>query len=320
MKTHLILLALCAISCVAPAQQTNAVDTVKLKHVAEQALNESFSYGATSGRVMVMDVATGHLLLDYTAEMQNSTPTAVAAKDNAIEPGSLLATALVATLLDDPTVRLDTAMPLCVTPQIYPTGGNGMTVKDVHRWDVDSLPLHTVFSVSSSVGFCELGNKYYASIPDSLGARLRHLFPSAKMNSFSDPKMLYRLCMGYGITLSPTDILTFYTALANRGVNPLSGRRVCSVQTANLMKALLREVVEKGTARSIQTNDYSIAGKTALVATHPSLPRHSAMFAGFFPSGNPRYACLVILKESDNSNRATKVFKMVSDHLMDTNK
>lgn len=294
-------------------EKTSPTKVTITKLTAQQAL-EKHSPDAEGCNIMVMDVTTGTLLLDYSMEKKNSSQSNALNSNTLIEPGTLLSTAVISTLLDDPAVELDTAMLLRVHQKSYLDGK--IKVEDAHRiHSKDSLPLHTAFSLSSNVASCELGDHYYSAIPDTLGARLHRLFPSAKITALSTMQTFYRLCMGYGISLPSTDILTFYSAVANGGVDPVSGRRMCSSQTAKTLTGLLREVVEEGTARSIETNEYPIAGKTAMVS--PSFGGgRTYMFVGYVPSNNPQYACLVTIKGNDSSSKATKVFKEIADYLM----
>ncbi|MBP5546403.1 MAG: hypothetical protein J6X59_03875 [Bacteroidales bacterium] len=300
------------------AKQTPSVDRAALKAVAELALGESFAEGAQSGRILVTDVATGNLLLDYGVVRQGDCLSATVTIDSLIEPASLLSTALVATILDDPAMDLDTSTMLRVWSKLY---GDKIDIHDSHRIaGSDSLPLHTAFAEASNVALCELGEHYYSSSPEEMRSQLLKLFPSAKSDSITNPRDFYRLCMGYGIRISPKCLLDFYTAVANGGVNATSGQRVCSTETAATLKALLREVVEKGAVKGLASGDYAIAGKASLTTSLTMPGRSTAMFVGFFPADSPRYACLVILELEDVSSShirlASSAFHQISDHLM----
>ena len=91
--------------------------------------------------------------------------------------------------------------------------------------------------------------------------------------------------------------------------------RMCSRESALLMREMLEGVVENGTGNNIKNNTYGIAGKTG-TAVHSYANRHSynASFCGFFPSENPRYTCLVVLERIPYYGRqAAVVFKSISD-------
>lgn len=322
--TILLSCALLAISCSKnTTQQTEShktaspVNTTALRTASEDALSDALSRGALRGRVMVMETASGRLLLDHCVELRDDSLTVIPVKDTAFEPGSLFVPVLLTTLFDDPDIDIDTAMSVRVGQQTYLDGI--FRVKDNAQTCLgqDSLPLHTAFASSSAVATCELCDKYYSNNPDSLTARILRIFPLAKTNSTLSPADLYRICTGYGILLSPTDILTFYSAIAMGGIDPVSGRRICTTSTANILKALLCEEVTSGPARIIKTEEYTIAGKTASVPCSVHSSQHTDIFVGVFPADKPRYTCLVTLESSIlHANQVAKVFKMVADHLM----
>jgi cell division protein FtsI (penicillin-binding protein 3) len=127
---------------------------------------------------------------------------------------------------------------------------------------------------------------------------------------------------GHGIGVTPLQVLNAYSAIANGGrlyqpllvgsitefegdevfrSEPYVIRQVISKKTADRMKALLINVVEKGTGRPAAIPGYTIAGKTG--TSEKIDPRTGkylhgksvASFAGFFPAGDPAYTVLVIL-------------------------
>lgn len=71
---------------------------------------------------------------------------------------------------------------------------------------------------------------------------------------------------------------------------------------------MLEGVVERGTAENLRDEDFKIAGKTgtAQVANDKygykigSKVSYQASFVGYFPAGNPRYSCIVVVN-SPNS-------------------
>ena len=97
--------------------------------------------------------------------------------------------------------------------------------------------------------------------------------------------------------------------------------RICSAETAHIMKNLLVGVVERGTGSNIKNNTYGIAGKTGTstawdAKTKQYIPNtYYASFAGFFPADKPKYSCIVVVKEVQGYGRtaAAPVFKKIAD-------
>jgi len=116
---------------------------------------------------------------------------------------------------------------------------------------------------------------------------------------------------GYGLTVTPLQLVVAYAAIANNGVKvqPMMirdgtstvSKRVLSESTATKMQSMLEQVVLKGTGRAAQSALYRIAGKTG--TSHKVGPegyndnRYVGTFAGFAPVSNPRLAMILIIDD-----------------------
>jgi cell division protein FtsI (penicillin-binding protein 3) len=157
------------------------------------------------------------------------------------------------------------------------------------------------------------------------------------------------MAFGYEVLVSPLQTLTLYNAVANGGrmmkpylVDALleSGRvvkqnqptvtieKICSDATLAQLKECLEGVCIEGTGKDAFKNSfYKVAGKTgtALVANGKlGYAQHiyQSSFAGYFPAGNPKYSCIVVIKNKPFAKKfygaavAAPVFKEVADKLM----
>lgn len=130
------------------------------------------------------------------------------------------------------------------------------------------------------------------------------------------PTMAY----GYGVGVTPLQLVMAYAALANKGVlmkpfvvrkvpdengemntivQPSVVRRVMSEETATLLTGMFEGVVQKGTATQAKVEGLRIAGKTGtarkVVNGRYKQGDYTASFVGFFPADHPRIVCLVML-------------------------
>lgn len=161
--------------------------------------------------------------------------------------------------------------------------------------------------------------------------------------------------IGYGVLLTPMHTLTFYNAVANDGrmmkpylVEAFSkdgtdievfkptviSASICSKKSIAEAKKALRGVVTDGTAKILDNEYYHISGKTgtAQIAFDNGGKvkvyrdafgnrMHQASLAGFFPSENPRYSCIVVLYSGKTKGNfygaswAGPVFKKVADKI-----
>ncbi len=121
------------------------------------------------------------------------------------------------------------------------------------------------------------------------------------------------IAYGHGMSVSPLHLAAAYASLVNGGtrVTPTllkrqraeAGPRVVSRDTSAIARALLRQVVVRGTASFGEVAGYAVGGKTG-TADKPKErgsgyydDRVIATFASIFPAHNPRYVLVVTLDE-----------------------
>ena len=143
-------------------------------------------------------------------------------------------------MLNDPKLKIDTAMKVRVGTGVFPTA---RVVEDSPKKNgSDSSRVRAVLEESSNVGMCQLGWMYYRDRRDDLVALMRQVFPYEKLNldvrspepktSINDVHLsvddFLRLTYGYSTAVTPMQIITFYNALAGDGrmVKPLFCRAI----------------------------------------------------------------------------------------------
>ena len=144
-------------------------------------------------------------------------------------------------------------------------------------------------------------------------------------------------------------MLTFYNAVANGGkmVKPqfikeirqgniiikrfepiIIDESIASSRTIDSAKKLMEGVVEHGTAKALNKSPFKIAGKTgtAQIASGGkgyNKTNYNASFAGYFPAGNPKYSCIVMVSNPSAGKIyggavAAPVFKEIADKIYAT--
>jgi cell division protein FtsI (penicillin-binding protein 3) len=157
------------------------------------------------------------------------------------------------------------------------------------------------------------------------------------------------MAFGYEVLVSPLQTLTLYNAVANDGKmmkpylvdNVESAGRIikqnepstllnpiCTEKTLQELKECLKGVCLEGTAKNVfKSSFYQVAGKTgtSLVAKgNRGYADHiyQSSFVGFFPADQPRYSCIVVIKNKPHAPKytgaavAAPVFKVIADQLM----
>jgi cell division protein FtsI (penicillin-binding protein 3) len=144
--------------------------------------------------------------------------------------------------------------------------------------------------------------------------------------------------IGYGIAVTPMQMLDVYTTIANHGLArpprlvaatvDASGKRhdqplpaphqVVTAASADAVTSMLEKVVSDplGTGTKAQIPGYPVAGKTGTAKKVPyDTGEYNASFAGFAPANNPRLAAIVVMDSPQGSifgaDAAAPVFQQI---------
>ena len=160
------------------------------------------------------------------------------------------------------------------------------------------------------------------------------------------PASIGSLAMGQEIGVTPLQMATAYSVLANGGllVKPhlvrevrtpdgtvvfqakTESRRALKPETAAAMRGMFEGVTLHGTARKAQLNGYSAAGKTGTAQKFdPKTRAYSATkfigsFVGFAPVNNPAVVIIVVIDEPQGSYHggdvAAPVFREIAEQIL----
>ena len=332
----------------------STIDT-RYQDIAESALRDALRrFGGAAGCAILMEMQTGYVLACANLAVDTSVHDYLEVRDRNVaisdvyEPGSTFKTVILTAMLNDPAIKIDTAMMLRAGYKNF--GGKYGEIKDDHTLKGrDSLNVREVIEQSSNVGMSDLGWQLYADRRDTLRMLVERMFPYGKLgpdvkakeyntyinNLHASNRDFLNFCYGYSTRISALQLITFYNGLGAEGrmVKPqfckgvMVGDRLvvnkpivlnahmCSRESALMMRTMLEGVVERGTGNNIKNNTYGIAGKTGTaVNNYANKHSYNASFCGFFPSENPRYTCLVVLERIPFYGRqAAEVFKAISD-------
>ncbi|PCH76460.1 MAG: penicillin-binding protein [Flavobacteriaceae bacterium] len=239
------------------------------------------------------------------------------------------------------------------------------TIRDSNHKGYGKISAAKVIEVSSNVGIVKLIQKYYKSNPSKFVQGLRDLELDGKLGLhmkgegsaiIPNPKdslwsglSLAQMSYGYEVSLTPMQVLTFYNAIANNGkmvkprfVKELSAQglthtvfesevindRICSLETVHKLQEVLKNVVKRGTGKSLYSPSFSMAGKTGTAQVEywkkGRKKAYSASFVGFFPAENPKYTCYVMVYKPRKSGYygadvAGPVFKDIAQKIYTSN-
>lgn len=322
---------------------------VNIQDITHHALLKQMEYfEADHGCAVVMETATGEVKaisnLGRTSNGRYYEKRNYAVWESH-EPGSTFKLASLMVALDDKVIDTST---------VIDTGKgryfvNNRKIEDGKYGGFGKISVGRVFEVSSNIGIVKVIQKHYHNSPEKFIKKIKKFgldkqtgvkikgegkpfIPSTKGKEWS-PIALEWMAWGYGVSLTPLQMLTFYNAVANNGqvVKPrfikalkVGGKveqrfekvvlkdRIASQTTINKVRKVMENVVKNGTAKNIYSPNFSMAGKTGTakmwiprhkdekgvtVAGQYSNEKYVASFAGFFPAKNPKYSCIVVVNE-----------------------
>lgn len=297
---------------------------------AEDALTEAVDkWHALGGTVLVEDPSTGDVLALVSVPTFDPNDYGRASPDARLnratqwvyEPGSVFKLVTLSAALDlgltDPRRIIDCQMGHIT---LY-----GHVIHDHERFG--DLSVEDVLVHSSDVGSIKIGlmlgnDRLYEYIRRyGFGERTGIELPREEPGLLKPPQdwsgiSVAALSIGQEISVTAVQLISAYAAIANGGLRlpprllrdvsvdgkwvprPRSpGRRVVSARTAEIMKLMLQQVIERGTGRLAQLSGYSAAGKTGtaqkIVNGRYSHHLYVDSFVGFAPADHPALVVLV---------------------------
>lgn len=305
-----------------------------LQFVTEQALAAQITSSKAKGGVaIVMDPRTGEILAmaNVVAGAKGQPPTAAdynKALIDVYEPGSVTKVVTLSAALEEGALRPTDV--LAVPDKITIAG---TTFQDAEPHPVRQWTPTDIMAESSNAGAITIAQRLGAANLDrylrayGLAGDTGLGFPgeaSGIVPALGDwsGTSLPTLAIGYGLAVTPLQMLSTYNTIANGGVyvapslvrrevapdgkpRPLPApaeHRVVSAKTAADVTQMLAEVVRSGTGTTAAVDGYTVAGKTGTARKADSTAGYKegayvASFAGFLPAEAPRLSAIVVLDE-----------------------
>ena len=337
---------------------------VYIQDIAHHALLKQLQiYNAEHGCVVVMETKTGYVkAISNLGRHENGSyyETTNYAIAESHEPGSTYKLADLMALLEDK--KADTSDVYDTKGGIITYSGK--KVRDSHEGGHGKISLAEGFEKSSNTVMVQAVYNAYKNEPSKFVNHLnayglnkplglpfqgegRPRVPQPTDKSWSNVSLPW-MAFGYGVSITPLQTLSYYNAVANNGemIKPLFvseikewnktikkynkqviNPKICSQETILKLKAVLENVVKKGTGSKLYSKDFSMAGKTgtaqANYATKGGTEKHYiSSFVGYFPADTPKYSCIVVVHKPDASKNnyygadvAGPVFKRIAQKI-----
>lgn len=342
---------------------------VILQDVAQNALKKHLiEQGAFQGCAILMEVSTGHIKAITSLRFDSASVDYYESYNYAIaenvEPGSTFKLMSMMAALELTNIKL--------TDSVDTEGGRtkfyNRFMNDDHKIrEGKNITIREAFELSSNVGISKIINEEFKDKPEKFVEFLYDIPLNKPLGieiqgegnpiiKHPDNKTTWYgttipwMSIGYELTLTPLQTLTYYNAVANNGrmmkpmfvkeikhggkiierFKPITiNRKICSRRTIDSLQSLLEGVVSRGTAKLILSKTpYLIAGKTGTAQIADgnkgyNKRDYNASFVGYFPADNPKYSCIVVVNNPSQgriygSSVAAPVFKEIADKVYAT--
>jgi len=338
---------------------------VYIQDIAHHALLKQLElYEADHGCVVVMETKTGHVKAITNLGRNLKSGLYSERLNYAIgeshEPGSTFKLVDLMILLEDK--KIDTSAVFNTYGGVIKYSGR--SVRDSKDGGYGKISLARGFEVSSNTVLVQAVYNNYKNNPsqfvnhiNAIGLNKKFglefkgegvpIIPQPSDKNWSNISLPW-MAFGYGVSLTPMQTLSFYNAVANDGkmVKPqlvseikqwdktikkyntvVLNPKVCSRETISKLKAVLQNVVKKGTGKELYSKDFSMAGKTGTAQVNyakngGSEKYYASSFVGYFPAENPKYSCIVVVHKPNTSKNnyygadvAGPVFKRIAQKI-----
>jgi cell division protein FtsI (penicillin-binding protein 3) len=349
---------------------------VNIQDITHHALLRNLEYyQADHGCAVVMETATGEI--KAISNLGRTERGKYYEKRNyaiweSHEPGSTFKLASLMAALDDQVI--DTSTVVDTGNGILYI--NGSKVEDSHAGGYGKISAARVLEVSSNVGIVKLIKKHYDHQPEKFIKKLesygftkpigfqikgegKPVVPNPEDKRWNKISLEW-MSWGYGIAVTPMQTLMFYNAIANNGVmvkprfikelrrqdkteklfeTVILNPKIASDLTLSKIRKVMENVVVRGTANNIYSQNFSMAGKTGtakkfvpkhknkegeIISAGYSNNKYVASFAGFFPVKKPKYSCIVVIHDPKKDKGyygatvAGPVFKEIAQKIFTT--
>lgn len=250
----------------------------------------------------------------------------------AYEPGSTFKPLVMAAAIDSEIVKPETTCNICDKPIEI----GGYTIKTWNDKYHPNITMANVIRDSDNTGMVYVGKligveKLYAyfqsfGLGKLTGIDLQgEMAPDIRSLESWYPIDLATASFGQGISVTPIELLTAFSSLANEGkrmspqvvdkvetpddeiidIAPKVINRPVSARTASVMREMLVNAVKSGEAKWAAPKGYRIAGKTGTaqipIEGHYDTSKTIASFIGFAPADDPKFLMLIIYNRPTTS-------------------
>lgn len=341
MKIFRILIVLMVLAsgfyaCVNKENETrdNAIDSTLQTSATAILESKLAELNAQSGQVIVMEVQTGQIKALVGLERKDSADYQLCENFSVQQPTGLMQGVSLLAALETGKVKMSDRVN--AGNGIYVCKGDTVFDHNWHRGGYGEITVKQGLASGSNIAIVK-------TMENAFGNNVQAYFDVLSKMNYGKPDSIngilqpYRIternitwnCIGYGLSVSPIQVLTFYNAIANNGkmvqpqlykdgtivINP----QIASRASIDSLKLALAYNVTDGLGQPAKSDKTTVAGKqgTIIVSTDDGSTMYAVEFCGYFPIDNPKYSIIVSINKTglpaSGGLMAGDVFRQIVD-------
>ena len=314
----------CRQQVILPISTIDSILQVNATSTLEEKLSE---INAQSGQVIVMEVQTGQIKALVGLTKKDSTNYQPCENFSVWQSTGLMHPISLLAALETGKVKLSDKVD--TGNGIYQVQGRELKDHNWHRGGYGELTVQEGLAVSSNIAIYKTMEKAFGNNPQSYFDLLANMsygkpdsitgianlkpahFITPKDNNWTKTAFVWS-SIGYNQHVSPIQILTFYSAIANNGkmiqpqlykdsvvvINPQIASRA---SIDSLKKALVFNITD-GLCQLAKSDKVVVAGMqgTSSLSTNEDSTKgmYAVEFCGYFPTDNPKYSIIVSINKT----------------------
>lgn len=266
---------------------------------------------ADSGYVLVIDTAgqvkvSVNMVLGADGKYEKGSNRIFSAQS---EMGSLLMPFALIPALEDGLITWNDSIEIPGDTLMH--DGVSITDENTRMARTGKITVKDIVATSSNIGMAKILLENYEEQPMMFTQKLK-LIRIVNVPSPDDTKTFLGVGQGYGVTMTPAEMLSFYYTVSKNDTT------LCSDTTMMGIREILDETVASGLGMSALSEKVKIAGKTGSAITEDEV---KSEFCGYFPADAPQYTCLVVISNPKNSQPIEKIagdtFRQIAEYIIE---
>lgn len=306
---------------------TPTIDTLLQNKADTLLVTTMLKYKATSGKVIIMETATGYIRAMVELERKD-TLSPFQPTNNFCTPYPTEQKQIANLLAALETGKVSLSDTVDVGEGIYISDSDTIKDHNWHRVGYGKITVEWAIATNSRIGEVLVKERAFGDKKSEYEAAIKQI-GYGKPDSVKGLDCILATDVATS-KISPIQLIAFYNAIANHGcmVHPqlykdsvaIISPQIASKANIDSIRQAVERTVAEGLGKLANTNKAKVAGKGGTIQIgNPDDSTYIMDFCGYFPADNPQYTILVILEKqglpASGHVHAAELFRQIVDSM-----